>query len=71
MNDREDVDVLFINRSQNIAVLSNNAAVPVTHWFDGMAEVCDPIHAVACVAGSDEQGWFSIDLLAFEYAKVH
>lgn len=66
-----DLDVLFINRGQRIAVLTDNSVIPVTHWFDHMARECDPLLAVSCVAGCDEVGWFSIDLEAFSYATVH
>ena len=64
-------DVLLVNRSQRTAVLTDNSVVPVTHWFDTRGQDCDPEDAVACVAGAEGAGWFSIDLVQFCYATVH
>jgi hypothetical protein len=63
--------VLFVNRSRGVALLSTGHMVPVTHWFDRMGSDCDPMDAVACVAGSDATKWFSIDLLNHTPMKVH
>jgi len=64
-------DVLYINRGARLAGLDNGEFVPVTHWFDGMGEDCDPDIAASCVAGSEKTGWYSIDLRNFVYATVH
>ena len=66
-----ELDVLLINRIDQVAVLTNGAQVPVTHWFDLKGEICIPDQAVSCVAGSDETKWFAVDLQNFEYATVH
>lgn len=64
-------DVLLINRDHCIAVLTDSSNVPVVHWFDIFGEECDPDDAVTCVAGSDEKGWYAVDLQNFDYATVH
>jgi len=64
-------DIQFINRLQSFAMLDNMCIVPVTHWFDRRGEDCSPQDAVVCVAGSDEHGWFTVDLLEFSYVTVH
>lgn len=68
---KHELDVKFVNRTQRIAVLTDNRIVPVTHWFDNRGELCAPVRAVSCVAGSDETKWFCIDLTQFVYATVH
>jgi hypothetical protein len=67
----ERPDVIMIHRLTGTAVLTNNTTVPVTHWFGRDGESCDPMVAVSCVAGSEDAGWFSIDLEQFCYATVH
>jgi hypothetical protein len=64
-------DVHFINRVAEIAVLTDNRVVPVVHWFGRMGEDCTPDKAVACVAGSDNIGWYTVDLVEQDYAVVH
>jgi hypothetical protein len=66
-----ELDVIVVNRSLGVAILNNGSHVPVTHWFDARAKECTPVDAVSCVAGDDSVGWFSIDLLKFQYATVH
>lgn len=71
MNDHDTPDILFINRAAQIAVLTDNRAVPVTHWFTRGGEECGPEDAIACVAGHDDIGWYAVDLAAQEYVTVH
>jgi hypothetical protein len=63
--------VLFVNRSRGIALLSNGRTVPVTHWFDRFGGECDAEDAVACVAGSDFDRWFTLDLINNTPMRVH
>jgi hypothetical protein len=65
------IDIQFINRAQQFAMLDNMCIVPVTHWFDSRGEDCEPHKAVVCVAGSDEFGWYTVDLREFDYVMVH
>lgn len=66
-----DLDVFFINRTKEIAVLADNRVVPVIHWFDTRGEDCAPELAVVCVCGAENIGWFTVDLVAQDYVKVH
>ncbi|HEY7822215.1 MAG TPA: hypothetical protein VIG24_05260 [Acidimicrobiia bacterium] len=71
MNDPDSPDVQFISHTGKLAVLSDNTTVPVTHWFGYDGVECEPAQAVSCVAGDDEVGWFAIDLVESNYARVH
>jgi hypothetical protein len=64
-------DVVMVNRKQRIAVTTCNCHVPVTHWFDGRGEDCDPVDALYCVCGDEHHGWFMLDLVEFDYVTVH
>ena len=70
MADKE-LDVFAVHRKRKRALLSNNETVPVTHWFDSKGEDCDPLVASVCVCGTEELGWFVVDLDNFGYATVH
>lgn len=67
----EDVDIYMINRERSVAVLTDGAVVPVTHWFDRRGDDCEPVCAVTCVAGSEARGWFVVDLEQYRYVVVH
>jgi hypothetical protein len=66
-----ELDVIVVNRSLGVAILNNGSHIPVAYWFGTKAEECHPVDAVSCVAGDDNVGWFSIDLIKFQYATVH
>lgn len=67
----QEPDIHLINRAQNIAILTNGYVVPVTHWFSHLGEDCPADEAVVCVAGNDVFGWYTVDLVAFDYVTVH
>lgn len=64
-------DIEAINRRLRIAVLSDGRHVPVTGWMDAAGEDCAPEAAVACVAGADGVGWWSVDLAGFGAVTVN
>jgi hypothetical protein len=71
IEEAEIPDVHLINRKQCVAVLTNGYVVPVTHWFGTGGEDCEPDQAVVCVAGDETFGWYTVDLVAFDYVTVH
>ena len=70
-NDEREVNVTFINRAQNFALLDTGFIVPVIHWFNTDGDDCNSKEAVVCVCGSEQFGWFIIDLTTFDYMTVH
>jgi hypothetical protein len=64
-------EVSAINRARGIAMLECGCYVPVIEWFSKEGKDCDPDDAIVCVAGDDEHGWFTVDLVAFEIVTVH
>ena len=66
-----ELEVAFVNPEQNFALLTNGYTVPVIHWFNRMGEDCTSHDAVVCVAGSDDLGWFTIDLIGLDNVRVH
>lgn len=64
-------DVVMIHRGQRLAYLDDSRVIPITNWIGINGQDCLPNEAIVCVAGSDETGWFTIDLLAFEVPTVH
>lgn len=66
----ERPDVHLVNRFFARAQLTDGSWVPVTHWFNLHGD-CEPKDATACVCGSDEAGWYSVDLVQFKTATVH
>ena len=71
MSIEERPDVVGINRVLGIAILEDNTHIPITHWFSATEEPGTPANAVSCVAGSDETGWYALDLLCDRDATVH
>lgn len=67
----DDLDVQMINRTRNTAILTCNCHVPVTHWFGTNGLDCGPFEAVTCVCGDEAHGWFTLDLVEFDYVTVH
>jgi hypothetical protein len=63
--------VVCVSLIQNVALLSDSRKVPVTHWFDTRGRQCSPKEAVTCVAGSDDVGWFALDLDGLALATIH
>jgi hypothetical protein len=66
-----ELGIEFINRAQGFALLTNLCIVPVIHWFDRRGEDCVPADAVVCVTGSDQFGWYTVDLERFGRVVVH
>lgn len=66
-----ELDVAAVHFRYQTAVLTNGVSVPVTHWFDRRGAKCRPRDAVTCVCGSNEMGWFAVDLEAFGPATIH
>lgn len=64
-------DVALIHRVKRIAVLTDGRSVPITHFFNRKGEECKGADAVVAVAGSEEVGWYTIDLVEFEYVRMH
>lgn len=64
MNERK-LDVIAVNRGDQLAMLDNGELIPVKHWLDRDGEFCEPDDAVACVAGKNGLGWWAIDLDQF------
>ncbi len=60
-----DNDVKAVNRGRAMAMLDCGCFVPITEWFGEDGEDCAPDDAIVCVAGDDDHGWFTIDLVAF------
>lgn len=71
MNDPGKPEVHAVHRVLGQALLSDNTIVPVTNWFGPDGEDCDPFKAVSCVCGSEEAGWYAVNLSAFSMEKVH
>jgi hypothetical protein len=65
------LEVAMVHFRYQKAILTDGREVPVTHWFDGRGSKCKPREAVTCVCGSDEAGWFAVDLEAFGPATLH
>jgi hypothetical protein len=65
-------DVIGIHREKNLAMLDDGSVITVTHWMDEDGDFCLAKDAIVCVAGSDEAGWYTIDLSFFSgNAMVH
>lgn len=71
MNDPDKPEVQSVHRVLRQALLTDGRIVPVTHWFGSDGNDCEPHKAVSCVCGTDETGWFALDLSKFAPAKVH
>jgi hypothetical protein len=67
----DELEVTMILFRYQKAVLNNGLNVPVTHWFGRRGEKCAPREAVTCVCGSDDIGWFAVDLEEFGPAVIH
>jgi hypothetical protein len=57
----DEVDVVMIDERQ--VLMCSGTLLPVTNWFDDDGDECEPDDAVTCVAGDDERGWYSIEIL--------
>lgn len=54
-----------------VCFLEGGKTVPITNFFDEDGDECEPDDAVACIAGSNEFGWLTINLGEFEQPTVH
>lgn len=52
-----NIDIL-----QKLVHLDSGEALPITNFFNSDGEDCDSFEAVACVAGTDDFGWITIDI---------
>jgi hypothetical protein len=60
--------ICMIDRGQGVAMNEAGQVFPITKWIDDEGEDLtfeERGQAVACVAGHDEFGWYSIDLTKF------
>lgn len=64
-------EVIAVNRTRSIAMLEDNMQIPVVHWFDEDGDDCEPPEAKVCVAGSEELGWWVVDLSLYQERVVH
>jgi hypothetical protein len=64
-------EVVMIHRGRRLAYLADNRTIPITNWIGVDGADCTPSEAIVCVAGTDEIGWFTIDLLTFEVPTLH
>jgi len=71
MQSNGSLDVVSLNRGQKLAILSNDACVPITNYFDEEGDECDEEDACTCVCGDDSNGWFAVDLSVFTYRRPH
>lgn len=65
------LDVVSLNRSSGVALLSNDAIVPVTNWFDFEGDECEEHLATTCVCGDADNGWFAVDLSDFTWGPLN
>ncbi len=65
------MDIEAVNRAMEIAIRSDGKNVKIHRWLDVSGDECDPDEALCCVAGSDADGWWSIDLTKFNEAEIH
>lgn len=70
-SESDELEVQVIHFRYEKAILTDGRQVPVTHWFDDRGSKCKPREAVTCVCGSDETGWFAVDLEHFGPATIH
>jgi hypothetical protein len=64
--------VIGIHREKQLAMLEDGSLIPVTHWIDEDGDDCPADEAVVCVAGTDEGGWYTVDLSDFSKAgRMH
>lgn len=64
--------VIAVHREKEVAMLDDGALIPVTNWLDEDGEFCEADDAAVCVAGNDEEGWYTIDLSSFVKAgRIH
>lgn len=54
--------VAMINVSQGWVVLGDGTTLPITDYFDGTGDDCDPEEATVIVAGTDAFGWLTIEI---------
>lgn len=57
------MDVDIINLDTRHVIFSNGDAAPITNFFDSHGDECGPDDAVSIVAGRDEIGWWSLEIL--------
>lgn len=67
-------EVVYVALYAGYVVLDNEVAVSITNMIDENGDdTDDPQHAVACVAGDDTNGWFTINLRSpyLRRARIH
>lgn len=63
--------IAAIDLDYDKVILDDGTELPVTNWFDDDGDECDPDDAITCIAGTDEDGWLTIDLRQFGEATYH
>lgn len=64
-------EITGVNRHLGCAVVDHETYIWVTRWLDDEGDECEAPEAVACIAGDDENGWWSIDLTAFIETRLN
>lgn len=65
-----EIVVEFINLTRGFVGLAGGRTIPITEYFDDSGDECEPDDAVCVVAGSDDFGWLSIEIVG-EQVTVH
>lgn len=56
-------EVELIDIYAGYVLLTDDTLLPITNFMDGSGDdTDDPDEAVACVAGTDEYGWLTIEI---------
>jgi len=53
-----------------LVMVEGGMTLPITNWFDGDGEECQPTDAVVIVAGNAQYGWITIEI-THEPETVH
>lgn len=62
-------EVEVVSLDKRTVTLRDGTVLPITDFFDVFGEECEPIDAVACVAGTDDFGWLDVEI--FPPETVH
>lgn len=61
-----------INISDAFIHMSDGTTLPITEFIDENGDDCDPDDAVVVIAGNDNFGWISVEILeGYEPVTVH
>lgn len=67
------MDIIYVNTSKDFAVLDDGTEIPILSYYDHSAseEPVDRDEATQAVAGTDETGYYCIQLAGFEPVTLH